>query len=74
VKYQIINIKATTPFPDFFDHMTHFNVTDETPQPVPIASVTNRDIKVFKGTSLLDGYYILTFTRMSRKPIFNPVI
>jgi len=74
VKYQIIDIKATNPFPDYFDHMTHFSITDEIPRSVPIAQVTNRDIKVFKGTSLLDGYYILTFTRMSRKPIFNPVI
>lgn len=74
VKYQIQDIKDTTPFPDYFDHMTHFNTHDERPVSVLSSKVTNRDLKVFKGNSLLDGYYIVTFTRKSRKPIFNPVI
>jgi hypothetical protein len=56
------------------DHMTFFKVSDERQTPISKSSMPLKfapDVRSGKNR-FSQGYYI-TFTRMSRKPIFNPV-
>lgn len=55
------------------DHMTRFSTTNEIPIPTSPATVRRGDIPIFAGKNKFSQKYIVTFTRKSRKPIFNPV-
>lgn len=55
------------------DHMTRFSVTNESPVPMQRMQIRRGDIPVFAGQNTFSQKYIVTFTRKSRKPVFNPV-
>jgi len=58
------------------DHMTRFQTTNEQPTSIAKSQVdprANGDIDVFFGKTKFSQHYLITFTRKSRKPIFNPI-
>lgn len=58
------------------DHMTRFKVNNEQPTSISRWEVSPRDhgdIDVFFGPTKFSQHYLITFTRKSRKPIFNPI-
>lgn len=54
------------------DHMTRFSSTSEGAISIANTSIRPGDIKLM-GKTIFDQAYIVTYTRMSRKPIFNPI-
>jgi len=55
------------------DHMTRFSTTNETPVGLSRLSVRRTDVRVYSGQGTNGNMFVVTFTRKSRKPIFNPV-
>jgi hypothetical protein len=55
------------------DHMTRFSTTVEQPFPLTRWQVRKTDSRTFAGQSTMSRMYVITYTRKSRKPIFNPV-
>jgi hypothetical protein len=55
------------------DHMTRFDTTVEQPFPMTRWQVRKTDSRTFAGQSTMSRMYVITYTRQSRKPIFNPV-
>lgn len=73
-RHEITLLQALDSFPKHLYHINRFNVETEEPILVLHNQVRDEDLKVNKGKRPYDGYLIITFTKMSRKPIFNPVI
>jgi len=58
------------------DHMTRFNTTSEGAQPISESQVRRgkgSDWTIIKRTNLGNQKYVVTYTRKSKKPIFNAV-
>lgn len=55
------------------DHMTRFDTIMEHAIPLSRFQVQRTDSRTFSGPSILSRMYVVTYTRKSRKPIFNPV-
>lgn len=55
------------------DHMTRFELSFERPIPLTKWQVRKSDIRIFQGQSILSRMYVVTYSRKSRKPLFNPV-
>jgi hypothetical protein len=54
------------------DHMDRFKVTNEGPTSVANSATRPGDIILY-GRTVFDPAYVVTYTRKSRKPIFNPI-
>jgi len=54
------------------DHMTRFNIKTENPQYLRVYQVKPGDFRVTTSDWTTGQKYIVTYTRKSRKPIFNP--
>jgi hypothetical protein len=58
------------------DHMTRFETSSEVSQPISKGQIRrgeHADWFILKRTALGTQQYVVTFTRKSKKPIFNPV-
>jgi hypothetical protein len=55
------------------DHMTRFGVQVEEQRSVRKIDLLPTDTRIIRGQNTLGQMYMVTFTRKSKKPIFNPV-
>jgi len=73
VKDLTIWLKTLPDLPETKDHLKRFRTSSYNPVPMRRIDLLPTDARIFQSANILGQMYMVTYTRTSRKPIFNPV-